>query len=64
MKYWVTYKVEGKFETQVEADNKNEAIKKAYDEYCEEFFGPLRALIAELASVEDENGNCIWKSSD
>lgn len=64
MKYWVTYKVEGRFETQVEADNKDEAIDKAGDKYCEADFGSLRDIIAEPIIVEDENENFIWESSD
>ena len=64
MKYWVTYKVEGRFETQVEADNKDEAINKACDRYYEADFGSLRDLEAEPIIVEDENGNFIWESSD
>ena len=61
MKYYVTYKVEARYVTEVEADNLEEAMKKGQYEYFDADFGVARDIDAEAIMVEDENGNYVWE---
>ena len=61
MKYYVTYKVEARYIAEVEADNLEEAMKKAEWEYMDADFGVAEDIDGEKIIVEDENGNFIWE---
>jgi len=61
MKYWVKFKIEGRYVTDVNADNVEDAIQKAYDEYINANFGLLEDIEGEPVAVEDENDNFVWE---
>lgn len=61
MKYYVKYKVEARYIAEVEADNLEEAMKKAEFEYMDADFGVAEDIDGEAIIVEDENGNYIWE---
>lgn len=61
MKYYVTYKVEARYVAEVEADNLEEAMKKAESEYIDADFGVAEDIDGEKIIVEDENGNYVWE---
>lgn len=61
MKYYVTYKIDARYCVGVEADNLEEAMKKARDEYYDADFGAAEDIDGETIIVEDENGNYIWE---
>lgn len=61
MRYWVSFKVEGRYITAVDANNAENAIKKAYDEYIDTDFGLLQDIEAEPIIVQDENDNFVWE---
>ena len=61
MKYYVTYKVEARYIAKVEADNLEEARKKASEEFCDADFGAATNIGGENIIVEDENGNYVWE---
>lgn len=60
-KYWVTYKVEARYIAEVEADDIEEAKKKAESEYIDADFGVAEDIEGEPIMVEDENGNYLWE---
>lgn len=59
MKYYVTYKVEARYIAEVEADNLEEARKKANEEFCDADFGVAEDIDGEEIIVEDESGNYV-----
>lgn len=61
MKYYVTYKVEARFIAEVEADDIEEAKKKAESEYVDADFGVAEDIDGEPIIIEDENGNYVWE---
>lgn len=61
MKYWVTYKVEARYIAEVEADDIEEAKKKAESEYIDADFGEAEDINGEPIMVENENGNYLWE---
>lgn len=61
MKYYVTYKVEARYIAKVEADNLEEAMKKAESEYMDADFGVAEDIDGEAIIVEDENENYVWE---
>ena len=61
MKYYVTYSIDARFVTEVEADNPDEAKRKAEVEYIDADFGAAQDIDAEPIMVEDENGNYVWE---
>jgi phosphomannomutase len=61
MKYYVTYKIDARYVVEVEADNLEEARKKAEEEYIDADFGVAEDIDGEDIIVEDENGNYIWE---
>lgn len=61
MKYYVTYKVEGRFIAEVEANNLEEAKAKAETRYLEADFGPLQDIDGESIIVENEKGDYLWE---
>lgn len=61
MKYYVTYKVEARYITEVEANSLEEAMKKAEAEYIDADFGVAEDIDGEAIIVENENGDFIWE---
>lgn len=61
MKYYVTYKVEARYIAKVEANNLEEARKKAIGEFFDADFGVAEDIDGEDIIVEDEKGNYIWE---
>ena len=60
MKYYVTYAINAFYVAEVEADNLEEARKKAVDKYCEADFGEITDADGDQLMVEDEDDNVIW----
>lgn len=64
-KYYVTYKVEGRYIAEVEADSLEEAQKEAESEYESADFGELEDIGAcgntKQICVETEHGDIIWE---
>lgn len=61
-KYYVTFKVEGRYVAEVEATSIEEAREKARVEgYCDADFGELEDIDGEDIIVEDDNDNIIWE---
>ena len=61
MKYYVTYKVEARYIAEVEANNLEEARKKASEEFFDADFGVAEDIDGEDIIIEDENGDFIWE---
>lgn len=61
MKYYITYKIEARYITEVEADNLEETMKKAESEYLDADFGEAEDIDGEMIVVEDEKGNFVWE---
>jgi len=61
MKYRVTFKIDARYSTEVEADNLEEARKKANEKYFDADFGEANDIDGEDIIIEDENDNCVWK---
>ena len=61
MKYYVSYKIDARFVAEVEADNLEEAMKKAESEYYDADFGVAEDIDGEVVIVENVNGDFIWE---
>lgn len=61
MKYYVTYKIDARYIAEVEADNLDEAMEKAEEEFVDAYFGAAEDIDGEKIIVEDENGNYVWE---
>lgn len=59
--YWVTYKIDGRWETHVKAKSQEEALDKAEDMYFSADFGELSYIDGDPIIVEDEKGNFVWE---
>lgn len=61
MKYNVTFKVDARYVAEVEAENIEEARKKATDSFRDADFGGAEDVDGEEVIVEDEDGNYVWE---
>ena len=61
MKYYVTYKIDARYITEVEAENLEEAKKKAENNFMDADFGVAKDIDGEAIIVEDENDNYVWE---
>ena len=61
MRYWVTYKVEGRYTAAVDADSAEKAIEKANEEYLDADFGLLHDIEGEAIIAQDENDDYVWE---
>lgn len=61
MKYYVTYKIDARYIAEVEAENLEEAKKKAEDKFLDADFGEAEDIDGEAIIIEDENGDYIWE---
>lgn len=59
MKYYITYAVEARYCTEVEADNMEEAMAKAEENWFNADFGEAKDVDGEQIVVEVENRDCI-----
>jgi hypothetical protein len=60
MKYYVTYAISAYYVAEVDADNLEEARKKAEDKYYEADFGDATEIEADQIMVEDKDDNILW----
>ncbi len=61
MRFYVTYKINARYEALVEANTVEEAREKAKEEYWDANFGECHDIDGDQISVEDENGNILWE---
>ena len=61
MKYYVYYKIEARYLTEIEADNLTEALRKAEEEYYDADFGVAEDIEGEPIVVADESGDVVWE---
>ena len=61
MKYWVRFRIDARYETEVEADSLEEAKELATDNYIDADLGEARDIEGEIVSVEDADGNYLFE---
>lgn len=61
MKYYITYRLDARYVTEVEAERLEEALEKADEEYLDANFGEARDIDGEPVLVEDENEIYVWE---
>lgn len=61
MKYYVTYKIDARYIAEVEAENVEEAKKKAEGKFLDADFGEAEDIDGEAIIVEDNNGDYVWE---
>ena len=61
MKFYVTYKVEGRYVAEVEASSIEEAKIKSTSNFIDADFGVLSDIEGEDIIIEDEEGNYLWE---
>ena len=61
MKYYVTYEIRAYYVAEVEADNLEEAKRKASEDFFDADFGMGENIDGEQIIIEDENENIIWE---
>lgn len=61
MKYYVTFALDARYIAEIEADNLEDAMKKADEEYMNADFGTAQDIDGKKVTVEDEDGNYVWE---
>ena len=61
MKYFVRFKIDARYETEVDAESLEEAKTIATDNYVDADFGEVRDIEGEIISIEDHDGNFLWE---
>ena len=61
MKYYVTFKVDGRYVAEVEADSIEEAKKLGRDEYMDADFNKMDVIFGQMVTVEDEE-DIVWEA--
>lgn len=61
MKYYVTFKVDGRYVAEVEADSIEEAKKLGRDEYMDADFNKMDVIFGQMVIVEDEE-DIVWEA--
>ena len=61
MKYYVTYKIDARYIAEVEAENIEDAKKKAEVKFWDANFGEVEDIDGEAIIVEDNNGDYVWE---
>ena len=61
--YYVTFVIDGRFVTEVEAENVDDARDKATEEYWSANFGEIEVISGYPTIVEDIEGNYLWEES-
>lgn len=59
--YWITFKVDARFECPIDADSMEEALEKAEGRFADADFGEAVDIDGEAIMAEDEHGNIIWE---
>ena len=59
MTYYVTFKVEARFEASVDADSIEEALKHAQSRFADANFGETVDIDGEPIIIEDEDGDYL-----
>lgn len=59
--FYVTFKVEGRYVVEVEAENIEGAIKEARPEFSDAYFGELQDIDGEEIIIENEKGEYVWE---
>lgn len=62
MKYYVTYQIIAEYTAEVEADNIDEALKKASVKQNEADFGAANNVQSKMVYMENENGDFYHRS--
>ena len=61
MKYFVTYKIDARYIAEIEAENIEEAKRKAEGKFLDANFGEAEDVDGEQIIVEDNNGDYVWE---
>lgn len=61
MKYYVTYKIDARYIAEIEAENIEEAKRKAEGKFLDANFGEAEDVDGEQIIVEDNNGDYVWE---
>ena len=61
MRYYVTYKIDARYVAEIEAQNIEEAKKKAESAFSDADFGETQDINDEQIIIEDQNGNFVWE---
>lgn len=61
MTYWVTFKIDARYTTVVEADSLAEALESAQDNYYDANLGECSDVDGYAISATDENDNIVWE---
>ena len=61
MKYFVTFKVDARYVAEVEAENLEDAKRKATESFSDADFGAAEDINGEEIIVEDADGNYVWE---
>ena len=61
MKYYVEYKIEARYMTEVEANSLEEAKQKADGKFFDANFGEAYEIDGVIAFVENEVGNYLYE---
>ena len=61
MKYYVTFKVDGRYVAEVEADSIEEAKKLGRDEYMDANLNEMDVIFGQMVTVEDEE-DVVWEA--
>ena len=61
MEYYVTYKIDARYIAKVEAENIEEAKKKAEGKFFDADFGAAEDIDGEAIIIEDQDGNYVWE---
>lgn len=59
--FYVTFKVEGRYEVEVEAENIEGAIKEARSEFSDAYFGELQDIDGEEIIIANEKEDHVWE---
>lgn len=60
-RYYVTYRVDARYLVEVEAENIEEAKRKAESKWYSADFGVAEDIGGEQTIIEDEDGNILWE---
>lgn len=61
MIYYVTMRIDARLVSKVEAQNIDEAMRKAEIAYYDADCGELSDVDGEIVIVEDQDGNYVWE---
>ena len=62
MKYWVTYRIDARYEIPVEADSAEDALTKAEEGFMDADFGDIHDVVeSEPVLVMDEHDQYVWE---